>query len=325
MEAILLDKKKLENLNDAEIKKVYFMINKKYNKKNKKKHVDFLHEELKKIYNKLNKNKKDDKKGGGFLDTIKKPFQNIYNAFTPITSLNNISTETMNNYGSWMAMKITVARTPLNQMLENSINLISFGQFEELKKQFGFDSLFHLSLIVYLSSGEGFKNVVVEKNEVVNIEPLDKNNSTNKNTQYLNINIPYNTNLNIIIQNTRKMMGDNKFFTYNAFNNNCQNFVYSVLKSNALLTKEAGQFILQDVSGIEKELNRKGFSYVPSIMHKITNIGSIVSRLTGRGTKEECMQEFKKYLESKNIHHTNLNHINYEFINFINSRGLKFL
>ena len=282
-----INKKKLDKLKNEEIIQLLKISNLKP-KKSKKDNIDLLYNHLNKIY--LNKKKLS---GAGIIDTITQPIKNIYSAVMPITSLNNISTRTLEQYGNYPIQEITIARTPLNAMLEGVINVASFNKFEELKKKFGFDNLFHLSLICKVVFKGGFKNIVVEKNEVINIEPLDQNNSTNNKTQYLKMIPPIRTNLNSMIKRTENFMGSD-FLTYNSFFNNCQHFVSSFLDSNQMLNIKTKNFILQDVGKIKSGLDDSGFGFVPKAMNVITDIGSRFSRLIGNGDKDE--KEFKNFI-----------------------------
>lgn len=261
--------------------------------------------------------------GSGFMDFIKNPIGHIKEAFagTP-TKLNNTATKTLNEYGNLPINALQIARTPLNNMLEGAINAVSLGKFSELKNKYGFDKLYHLSLIATLSTNK----IIIEKNEVITIEPLSQSGSIKSNTEYYNIplNNP-NLNLNTLIENTKNLMGESKFYDYDSFTNNCQNFIESVLKANNLYNQQAGNFLMQNVSGIQQDLNSSGFSYVPKVMRKITNMGSIFSRLMGKGTKKDALDAFEKYVEKNKLTESEMNNLTEHFIDFINSEGFRFL
>ncbi len=262
--------------------------------------------------------------GGGFMDFLKNPIGTIKEAFRGIPSkLNNISTKTLNEYGKLPINALQIARTPLNATLNGVINIMSLGKFNELKSKYGFDKMYHLSLIATLTNNK----IVIEKNEVINIEPLSQSSTIGPNTEYLNVPLSNAPNLTLIdmIDKTREYMGESKFYDYDGFNNNCQAFIASILNANNLMTPQADKFILQDVSGLQNDLNNTGFSYVPKVMRKITNLGSIVSRLIGKGTKKKALDEFDKYIKKSNINEDDLNSINEHFIDFINSEGIKFI
>ena len=103
--------------------------------------------------------------------------------------------------------------------------------------------LYHLYLIVTMENGKRF---IIEKNERINIST-----TVPKAVQLLNVNGNGNEiYVKELITKTKQMMGNQKFFNYNASSNNCQVFIANVLKSNGLLNDENYAFIKQDTSDL---------------------------------------------------------------------------
>ena len=163
------------------------------------------------------KNKKLE--GEGLLDYFKekgsKAIQSIKKTFSPrLDDYPKKTKETLLKYGNLPIKSLTVYRTPISGILEGALNLISFGKFADLKRKYGFDRLFHLALIANV----GNKNLVIEKNEVINVSTTYK---TNSNTETMNI--PLNGkvfSVNEMLENTRQKIGDKLFFDYHYLNNN---------------------------------------------------------------------------------------------------------
>lgn len=267
-------------------------------------------------------NKDDAKYGAGFMDFLKDPISHIKEAFSGIpTKLNNISTDTMKKYGDQRIASISIVRTPLNKKLEGAINALSMGKFNEAKKQEDIDKLYHLSLLI--TTVDGVK-IVVEKNETVNIEPLESNKSFNGNSEFMNIPLNKELNLKTLIDKTISKIGDSLFYSYDSFTNNCQNFIKYVLESNNLLTDKEDKFIFQDVSKVKEALN----PVVPKIMNKVTNFGSFLSRLRGRG-KREFGRKFYNYLIENNLDDKDLENVSEKtlelFVKFMEENKFKFL
>jgi hypothetical protein len=84
-------------------------------------------------------------------------------------------------------------------------------------------------------------------------------------------------NLNQFIEKAYNMVGDEAFFLYDAFYNNCQYFISYLLKANDIFTKEAKEFLFQDISEFVKELPE----YVHKFGRKVTDIGARLSELIG--------------------------------------------
>jgi hypothetical protein len=76
-----------------------------------------------------------------------------------------------------------------------------------------------------------------------------------------------------MLENTKDLMG-NKFFDYKALDNNCQFFISSVLKSNALNSEALSKFVLQDTRQLF-ENNPKFRKFVNSV----TDTGAISNHL----------------------------------------------
>ena len=73
--------------------------------------------------------------------------------------------------------------------------------------------------------------------------------------------IPPNITLNTLLENTKKRMGDEKFFTYNAVSNNCQDFLLAFLQSNNLGSHENYTFVKQDTEKLSKRCPARGVSW----------------------------------------------------------------
>lgn len=237
--------------------------------------------------------------GAGFIDFIKDPVGTIKESFAGVpTRLNNISTRTLQSVGDIPIIKIDVAKTPIPSAIEGAINTISFGSWNKLKSKYGHKTLYHLSLIFVLRDGQ---KVILEKNEVIDIRPLQNSNSINKNTQYLSVPHSGNLTLNEIINKTQKAIGNKAMFDYQGMRNNCQNFILNILKFGCNINIPwVNEWIYQDFTKIREELP----SHVEPIMDKVTGLASIGSRLMAKGkkkpTKKET-QELEKYMKEKNI------------------------
>jgi nitrogen regulatory protein PII len=110
--------------------------------------------------------------GAGLMDMIKSGVSSVKGMFTKRESFNNVSTRTLKEYGDKQIVKLQIARQPVVKMLDSVINVLSLGKWGDLKKEYGFDQLMHLGLIVtvQLASG-GTKDVMVEKVDAVTISP----------------------------------------------------------------------------------------------------------------------------------------------------------
>jgi hypothetical protein len=165
--------------------------------------------------------------------------------------------------GNETITEIKVARSPLSKILSFFLNLASVGEFERRLSQTPYDKLYHLFMIVKTDRG----TYLVEKNEVIIIKRF--NGRLTKQTEVLQTNLREGLTLNILLEKTRKNIGD-KFYTYKGQDNNCQFFINSILKSNGLNTDELEKFVMQDTRYLFD--NNPRFR---KIVNSITDIGAV--------------------------------------------------
>jgi hypothetical protein len=236
--------------------------------------------------------------GSGLGDFFKKIGQKVKNIFTPrLDNYNNQTRKSLEQYGNMPVKRLTIYRTPILKILDKVLNLVSFGKFGELKKKYGFDQLYHLALIADVGS----KNLVIEKNEVINVS-TSYNTSSKTEKQEIPLNGKELT-VNEMFEIGRKNVGDKKWFLYDPFNNNCQYFIKYCLEAVNLYGTPEKDFLFQDLTELAKELP----SYTKTIAKGVTNVGAVVNKLTGKGEKKKSKAEddFTKYVMKHNINSEN--------------------
>jgi hypothetical protein len=223
--------------------------------------------------------------GSGILDFFKKGVnvvksstQKVMNFIKPRSdSYNNTSQKTLDQYGNLPIKSLMICRTPILKVIDTVLNFISLGKFAELKKKYGFDQLYHLQLVANV----GGKNIVIEKNEVININTSFKN---DKNTETYPINLNKEFTINDMLNKGLEKVGNHLWFSYDAFHNNCQYFIKYCLEGVNLFSNEAKNFLFQDIKELAKEMP----SYVKKTANVVTTTGAIVNKLTGQGEPTEC-------------------------------------
>jgi hypothetical protein len=135
----------------------------------------------------------------------------------------------LNQFGRVPIKHITICRNPLRE--------ITF--IAKIVSSLPYDKLYHLFLKIELQTGQ---QIVLEKNEQIN---MDIFRGFKQGTEVKEITAPTShLTIDIMLNKTKEAMGNN-FFTYQAGNNNCQTFIYTILKVNNLLTPDNEIFILQ--------------------------------------------------------------------------------
>lgn len=170
----------------------------------------------------------------------------------------------LNRYGSMTISNITLRRAPIKGVINTLLNWISFGKWNEVRKRYGYDTFYHLSMVFNVAN----TTAVLEKNQVIN---LSTGYSQQPDTEIMSIQSPTNLTVNELMENTRKAMGDKNFFTYDAFTNNCQVFLMNVLKANGLLTDASKSFIVQPIENLVKELP----GYMKPVARALTDIAAV--------------------------------------------------
>lgn len=239
------------------------------------------------------------KKGGNVLDNFLEAMHEIP------TKLSNVSTETLNKYGNQPIQSMLVLKSPLKPHWTGSLNLFSFGKFNEIAKKNDLEVLYHLSIIAYVDNTP----IIYEKNEAVKIAPIDANQKLNeKGVLTIPVILNKELTLNQFVENTIKFMGEDKFYDYDALgvdgvSNNCQDFVTSSLYANGILKENVMDFAKQATQTITNDIRNDGtVSYLPKLAKFVTNMGSRFTRLIGRGKiskNDKLFYNYIKYMDKK--------------------------
>jgi len=167
---------------------------------------------------------------------------------------------------------LQIRRDPVSSAIHTAFNILSAGQWEKAKQEENFDRLFHLGIVLTL---EGNEKVLIEKNEVINVgtpKPQQRD------SEIINNPYPADTTLSQFLERGVQRKGDS-FFTYDPFNNNCQDFVLGLLYANGVETSKAERFVKQDVSSLVAKLP----DYVGKVAKGITDIGAVANRVLEGG------------------------------------------
>lgn len=219
--------------------------------------------------------------GAGIFDLFKKPIQAVKNFFSPRMGYNNTTNKNLTQWGNLIIKDLTIARTPIMGILDKTINILSLGKFNKLKAENSFDKLFHLSLIANV----GQKSLVVEKNEVINVNTTYK---VSSDTEVLKVPLDDKKfTLNMMLDETRKRIGDNMFYLYDPFKFNCQVFIKDLLSTMGLYGEKEKNFLFQDLTDIAQKMP----SLTKKVMKFTTDLGAVANKIMGKG---------KRYTDSMN-------------------------
>jgi hypothetical protein len=241
------------------------------------------------------------------------PLENIKNS---VNHINNVSDlvfkgksnypvsvkNSLSRYGNNKITRIILVRKPLSTSMNMALDVFSGFKYMDKLKQSPYDKLFHLSAVLILDNR---KKLVFEKVETMSLKEFSGNPFNQKGTENLEItNIPPDLKVINLVENTKKLMGDNKFFTYNSSSNNCQNFLVNMVRANIPNYEPYINFIKQDTEFVFK--NNPVFR---KFANTLTSTGRVLGVLMGKGVKDKpkvkktnnWIEFVKQYAEEHNL------------------------
>ena len=198
---------------------------------------------------------------------LKKAKDKVQNFFSkrdykllPIQVRNNL-----NAYGNETITSIKIVRTPIEKAINGLLSVITRNQYNKAVKSSGYDSMFHLALFIN-------QKYLFDKQEVVHFE---KTNPIKSNSETIDIHINKDITIQTLIEETKKYMGDVAFNGYDAFENNCQDFIIGILKANDLDYGRYIDFVKQDANSILQKLPK----YTKKVSKFLTDVGAVAEKI----------------------------------------------
>lgn len=180
--------------------------------------------------------------------------------------------KTLVQYGNERIVKLQIFRRPLQKVLLNVMNILTFGHYYKQIKNQPYDTLWHVGLYAYLQNG---RTLLIDKTQAVNVRL--ENPILDDKTEYMDINMSSrDIKLLELVQKTKDYMGEKRFFSYNAHTNNCQIFLISLLDANQINTPERNQFVYQKVDWLFRNHN-----YFKRLLQQATDLAGNFESFTG--------------------------------------------
>lgn len=178
-------------------------------------------------------------------------------------------------HGGEQLANLKIRRYPVPGYIDQAFNLISAGKWGEAKKNASYDDFFHLGIIMD-------NKYVFEKNASLNFF-AGVDNFPGQMFMDVVKTIPKGLTIGVAMEKTRAVIGNETFFRYDPFTNNCQNFVSAFLGVNNLITPDLDAYIYQPVDEVLKQVP----SYVPAFGRTLTNFGAFF----GMGKKKKSKRD----------------------------------
>lgn len=173
---------------------------------------------------------------------------NNYNFY--LNKYNNNCINILKKYGNLPIKNIYLVRYPITKFIVTCLNLVTFYKFDKMLKKDNNNKYkfkfypYHTMLYIELKiSKKKTKFLLLEKNNCIKISEKIK---ILDNYEFYDISIKKNKyNLYYILDTTQKRIGNNKFFNWDIFKNNCQLLIKEILITLKKLTKKNKKFIYQ--------------------------------------------------------------------------------
>jgi len=176
----------------------------------------------------------------------------------------------LSDHGDEKITDIIIHKRTVAKLTTNSLQLATFGNFKKIYKKYNNDDeIRHVGLFCKTECNTYFfyekmkGGITADINDAL-IDVFEKNISCDN--LYLRISLPTNPTVMELFENTRKFMGDYKYFSFRCITNNCTNFAIAILKSNNLDTEENIEFVNEHVIDIYNNVPNphvlRGFSWL---------------------------------------------------------------
>ena len=175
-------------------------------------------------------------------------------------------------------VELEIFRRPVGKAIEKALDAFSGNAVEKFFKNTNYDKLFHLGIIVN-------KKYLFHKQENFELSTIPGGYAKFIKGKELELSpvSGFSDDLTIkrMFRDTRKLMGEKKFYGYSAFSNNCQKFVVKVM--TAIGAKFNKDFVLQDL----KKLSKKVPSFTKNLTNFFTDFARTARRVIGFGQEGE--------------------------------------
>ena len=193
--------------------------------------------------------------------------------------------------GTQPVVSMVIRRDPIQGLLQTALNAITLGSWEKMKQRFAFDKIYHLGLEVSVRINPASSQIgryVIEKNEVINVSPAK---AYTKQTETWAVPlVGGSTTIQTLLSGAQRIQGA-QFFKYDAFNNNCQDFIAAVLSGSGLATPQLLTIVKQPLESALSSLP----DYTQKVAKAVTDVAALANvALEGRGVQIKDATQYLK-------------------------------
>ncbi len=147
-------------------------------------------------------------------------------------------------YGKCKLTKMYLIRQPFSKLITFLLNIVTFYNYEKLINESQDNFPYHTLIVFEVKMENGLKKMLLlEKNNCINIS---ENFLINNSQEMKELKITKPMTINYILEKTQERLGNEKFFNWHLYKNNCQEFTKEILRTMGKYTKTNKDFIFRD-------------------------------------------------------------------------------
>lgn len=158
---------------------------------------------------------------------------------------NKKSKKLLDLYGDYKLTNIYLVRQPFSKFITFLLNIFTLYNYEKLIHESQDNFPYHTLFIFEIILKNGMKKMLLlEKNNCINIS---ENFFINSSQEIKQLNIQKrNLTINSILNETQTRVGNETYFNWHLYKNNCQEFAKEILKTIQKYNKTNKEFIFRD-------------------------------------------------------------------------------
>lgn len=150
----------------------------------------------------------------------------------------------IDEYGNCKINRVYLIRQPFGKLVNLVFNILTLFNYNKYLLESADNFPYHPALIFEIKQGDNVKLLLVEKNNCINICETFLINKSND-IKCINLTNKKCT-LKKVLANTQKRIGVNKYFNWNIYTNNCQEFTKEILITLNKYNDKYKDFIFRD-------------------------------------------------------------------------------
>lgn len=179
---------------------------------------------------------------------------------------NEDSKKVLGKYGKMKIKNIYLVRHPIQKFTSILLNALTFYKYRDKLNK----SLPHHTFVLMEIVDNGYtRRIIIEKNNYLKLSENYEVNSTQIVKRLKLKREIRNKTLNEILEETKNRMGNEKYFNWHLYRNNCHNVTREILVTLKAYTKKNKKFICDKY---EKEIMPEFNLYLINAIHNIYNI-----------------------------------------------------